>query len=237
MLNATPMPALQRKAHARTSAVPQTIRRCWLPTPADYLPVWQAMRDFTEARRPATPDEIWLTEHRPVYTLGQAGKHEHILDRGNIPVVSSDRGGQATYHGPGQVMAYCLINLHGRGIFVKSYVTALEDAILATLAQLGLTHACRQPGAPGVYVPQGDGALAKIAALGIKVRNGCAYHGVALNVDMDLRPFLGINPCGYAGLRVVDLASCGVKTSVRAAGEALADNLCRQLGASAVLPR
>jgi len=187
------------------------------------------MRDFTENRHQNTQDEVWLVEHTPVYTLGQAGKREHLLNCGDIDIVQTDRGGQATYHGPGQVMAYCLIDLHRRGVFVKPYVTALEDAIVAALAQLGVAHACRQPGAPGVYVPQPDGALAKIAALGIKVHKGRAYHGVALNVAMDLRPFLGINPCGYAGLRVVDLASCGVAASILDAGEALADHLCHRL--------
>jgi len=215
---------------ASATAHPIHIHHRWLAGPADYLPVWQAMREFTETRGPDTPDEIWLVEHAPVYTLGQAGRREHVFDTGNIPVVATDRGGQATYHGPGQVMAYCLIDLHRLKLFVKPYVAALEDAILATLAQLGVARACRQPGAPGVYVPQRNGAPAKIAALGIKVRNGRTYHGAALNVNMDLRPFLGINPCGYAGLRVVDLASCGVKASVHDAGEALAANLCRQLG-------
>jgi len=205
------------------------IHRRWLKGPADYLPVWQAMRDFTETRGPDTPDHIWLVEHTPVYTLGQAGKREHILHRGDIAVVPTDRGGQATYHGPGQILAYCLIDLHRRGLFVKPYVATLEDAILYALAQLGITNAHRQPGAPGVYVPQADGEPAKIAALGIKVRNGCTYHGVALNVAMDLAPFLGINPCGYAGLRVVDLASCGVDVSLRDAGETLAASLCRHL--------
>jgi len=207
---------------------PRTITCRWLPSPAEYAPVWQAMRNFTETRDANTPDQIWLTEHAPVYTLGQAGQRAHILDSGNIAVVPTDRGGQATYHGPGQVMAYCLIDLHRSGMFVKTYVAMLEQAIVDTLTQLGVAHACRQPGAPGVYVPY-DGMLAKIAALGIKVRKGCAYHGVALNVAMDLNPFLGINPCGYAGLRVVDLASCGAAVSVLDAGEALADNLCRHI--------
>jgi len=208
---------------------PLHIRQRWLPGCADYLSTWQAMHDFTHARDANTPDEIWLTQHAPVYTLGQAGKHEHVLNPGDIPVVQTDRGGQATYHGSGQVMAYCLIDLHRRKIFVKPYVAALEDAILDALASLGVASACRQPGAPGVYVPQEDGGLAKIAALGIKVHKGCAYHGVALNVDMDLRPFLGINPCGYAGLRVVDLASCGVRATPQEAGEALAASLRRRL--------
>jgi len=199
-------------------------------TQTDYLPVWQAMRDFTEARQPGTPDELWLTEHAPIYTLGQTGRYEHILENGSITVVTTDRGGQATYHGPGQVVAYCLIDLQRRGMFVKNYVTRLESALMDTLTQLGMVNACFQPGAPGVYVAQPDGALAKVAALGIKVRRGCTYHGVALNVAMDLNPFLGINPCGHAGLRVVDLASCGIRVSVQAAGEILAACLCRHLG-------
>ncbi len=206
----------------------------WLtPRPAPYLPVWQAMQAFTQARAAATPDEIWLTEHLPVYTLGQAGKPEHLLDTGAIPVVPSDRGGQVTYHGPGQVVAYVLLDLKRAGYFVKEYVHRVEDAVIATLAELGVADARREPGAPGVYVPMADdGArLAKIAALGIKVRNGCTYHGVALNVAMDLAPFSGINPCGYAGLRTVDLAACGVNTSVTEAGRLLAAQLSRHLGA------
>jgi len=215
--------------HAAGSGLP--IHQRWLPGCTDYVSTWQAMRDFTQARNADTPDELWLMQHAPVYTLGQAGRREHVLDPGDIAVVQTDRGGQATYHGPGQVMVYCLIDLHRRGMFVKPYVAALEDAILDALASLGVAHACRQPGAPGVYVPQQDGALAKIAALGIKVHRGCAYHGVALNVDMDLLPFLGINPCGYAGLRVVDLAGCGVRATLFEAGETLANSLRRHLQA------
>src|SRR5690554_4490092 len=150
----------------------------WLPRPASYAQVWQAMRDFTEARDGATPDRIWLVEHDPVYTLGQAGKPEHILNSGGIPVVKCDRGGQVTYHGPGQVLAYCLMDLRRLKIFVKEYVVLLEDVLIALLAELGLPGACRKPGAPGVYVPvsclvdapaQQAGELAKIAALGIKM--------------------------------------------------------------------
>jgi len=187
------------------------------------------MRAFTQTRDAHTPDQIWLVEHAPVYTLGQAGRREHVRDCGQIPLVYTDRGGQATYHGPGQVTAYCLIDLHRRGLYVREYVAALEDAAMAALAQLGVAGACRQAGAPGVYVPQACGELAKIAALGIKVSRGCAYHGLSLNVHMDLTPYLGINPCGYAGLPVIDLAHCGVAVSVHDAGEVLAQHLCDRL--------
>jgi len=203
----------------------------WLKRPSPYLPVWEAMRDFTEARGSDTPDAIWLTEHEPVYTLGQAGKPEHVLNSAGIPVVRCDRGGQVTYHGPGQVMVYCLMDLRRLKIFVKEYVALLEDAIIGTLEELGLPDACRKPGAPGVYVPAASadggaqGELAKIAALGIKVRNGCTYHGLALNVDMDLAPFLGINPCGYEGLKTVDLRTCGIEATIEDAGERLAARL------------
>ncbi len=188
------------------------------------------MRDFTEARTDATPDEMWLVEHAPVYTLGLAGKPEHLLNAGGIPVVQTDRGGQITYHGPGQVVIYVLRDLRRAGYFVREYVRRIEQAVIDTLADAGLPEAQRKDGAPGVYVPwQGTDELAKIAALGIKVRNGCTYHGVSLNVDMDLSPFLGINPCGYAGLRTVDMASCGVKWSLEEAGERLATHLQRVL--------
>ncbi|NYT84289.1 lipoyl(octanoyl) transferase LipB [Pollutimonas harenae] len=210
----------------------------WLSGPVEYLPVWQAMREFTEARTDGTPDEIWLAEHQPVYTLGQAGKPEHVLNSGSVPVVHCDRGGQVTYHGPGQVMAYCLVDLRRMNLFVKEYVALLEDVIIQVLGELGLAGACRKAGAPGVYVPvshllpefrlapgPGDDGLAKIAALGIKIRKGCAYHGLALNVDMNLDPFLGINPCGYEGLQTVDLRSCGVQATVAEVGDLLARRL------------
>ncbi|KDD10639.1 lipoyl(octanoyl) transferase LipB [Bordetella bronchiseptica] len=202
----------------------------WLARPADYASVWDAMKTFTAARGPGTADEIWLCEHAPVYTLGQAGRPEHLLNPGLIPVVHCDRGGQVTYHGPGQVLAYTLFDLRRAGLYVREYVDMLEQATLATLRELGLEQACRKPGAPGIYVPQPGGELAKIAALGVKVRNGYAYHGLALNIDMDLSPFLGINPCGYEGLRTVDLAACGVRTSVERAGELLAAQLARAHG-------
>jgi lipoyl(octanoyl) transferase len=187
----------------------------------DYLPTYQAMRDFTEARAPDTPDELWLCEHPPVFTQGLAGKPEHVLDAGGIPVVATNRGGQVTYHGPGQVVAYPLLDLKRAGYFVKEYVYRVEEAVVRTLAEFGVTGH-RVAGAPGIYVrldaPYGhakppantfDG-LGKIAALGIKVSRHCTYHGVALNVAMDLEPFGRINPCGYAGLKTVDLSTIGV---------------------------
>lgn len=210
----------------------------WLARPADYLPVWQDMQAYTNQRGADTPDEIWLCEHAPVYTLGQAGLPQHVLNPGNIPIVHCDRGGQVTYHGPGQVMAYALFDLRRVDMYVKEYVTLLEDAVIDTLTQQGVAGACRKPGAPGVYVPDPalsrplngasnphPGELAKIAALGIKIRNGRAYHGVSLNVQMDLSPFLGINPCGYEGLRTVDMAACGVTRTLTDVGDALARNL------------
>ena len=191
---------------------------------ADYAATVAAMRRFTDERSSATPDEIWLCEHDPVYTQGVAGKAEHLLDPGAIPVLQSNRGGQVTYHGPGQVVAYPLIDLQRLGIYVKEYVYRLEQALLKTLEGLGVTGH-RVAGAPGIYVrladPFGHAALTgpradpfqglgKVAALGIKVSRHCTYHGLALNVAMDLEPFFRINPCGYAGLQTVDLATLGV---------------------------
>lgn len=204
------------------------MRLRWLERPADYMPVWRAMEAFTEARRPETPDELWLVEHTPVYTLGQAGLEEHILNPHGIAVVRCNRGGQVTYHGPGQVLLYTLMDLRRGHVFVKTFVRLLEQAVLETLADYGIPEACRKPGAPGIYVPQTalttphGGSLAKIAALGVKIRNGRAYHGVALNVAMDLAPFQGINPCGYAGLQTVDMWSCGRRANVEQVGECLA---------------
>lgn len=205
------------------------------------------MRAFTEVRTSTTRDEIWLVEHEPVYTLGLAGKTEHVLNPGAIPVVRTDRGGQVTYHGPGQVVAYCLFDLRRYGLYVKEYVNRLEEVVINLLRDgYGLEGACRKVGAPGVYVPIDETPeavssgliggrttkqLAKIAALGIKVRNGCTYHGVALNVEMNLTPFLGINPCGYEGLVTVDLAGCGVHTTVSEAGNLLARYLLQAFSA------
>ena len=187
------------------------------------------MRAFTATRTPDTPDEIWLCEHPPVYTQGLAGKALHVLAAHGIPIVQTNRGGQVTYHGPGQVVAYPLIDLRRLGIYVKEYVYRLEQATIKTLEQYGVSGH-RVPGAPGIYVrladPGGHAVLAKplpgqdpfnglgkIAALGIKVSRHCTYHGVALNVAMDLQPFDGINPCGYAGLRTVDLSTIGAHAS------------------------
>lgn len=168
----------------------------------DYASIWQAMSDFTNQRTPETTDQLWLVEHPPVFTQGQAGKAEHLLFPGDIPVVQTDRGGQVTYHGPGQLVAYPLLDLRRLKIGVRDLVTALEQTIVATLAHYGIESAAK-PDAPGVYV-NGN----KIASLGLRVRRGCSFHGLALNVDMDLAPFLRINPCGYQGLtmtRISDL--------------------------------
>ncbi len=168
----------------------------------DYATVWQRMAAFTDARDAATTDELWLLQHPPVFTQGQAGKAEHVLMPGDIPVVQSDRGGQVTYHGPGQLVGYPLIDIRRRKIGVRALVTAIETAIVHLLAQYGISAAPR-PDAPGVYVGNG----AKIAQLGLRVRRGCSLHGLSLNVDMDLEPFARINPCGMAGLAVTDMAT------------------------------
>lgn len=209
----------------------------------EYGPTAEAMRRFTEARTADTPDEIWLCEHPPVYTQGLAGKAEHVLDAGDVPVVQSNRGGQVTYHGPGQVVAYPLIDLQRLGIYVKEYVYRIEQAVLKTLADYGVTGH-RIAGAPGLYVnladpfghaaltgPRADpfAGLGKIAALGIKVSRHRAYHGVALNVAMDLRPYTRINPCGYAGLATIDLATLGIDTDWATAAHRLAARLGTQL--------
>jgi lipoyl(octanoyl) transferase len=201
---------------------------------ADYLPTLEAMRAFTRDRGEATPDELWLVEHPPVYTLGLAGRPEHVLAPGDIPVVRTERGGQVTYHGPGQVVAYPLLDLHRLGIGVKELVYRLEQATVQVLAALGVDGR-RVPGAPGIYVPLpgGDGAfagLAKIAALGLKVSRGCSFHGLALNVAMDLEPFARIDPCGYAGLRTVDLSTLGVDATPAVVAEALGERLAAHLG-------
>ncbi len=189
----------------------------------DYAPTFQAMQDFTAARSDTTADELWIVEHPPVYTLGQAGKPEHILRDVGIPLVKIDRGGQVTYHGPGQVVIYLLLDLARLKIKVRELVTAIEQGVIDLLAEHDVT-AERRDGAPGVYV--GD---AKVAALGLRIRNGCSYHGVSLNVDMDLYPFTAINPCGYAGLKVIQTRDLNIPLSVDEAGEQLARHLLRQL--------
>ena len=210
-----------------------------------YDGIEAAMRDFSATRGPDTEDQLWLVEHDPVFTQGLAGRPEHVLAAGRIPVVATNRGGQVTYHGPGQVVAYPLVDLQRLGIYVKEYVYRLEHAVLQVLDSLGVTGH-RVPGAPGIYVrlddpfshallaPAGPGGnafagLGKIAALGIKISRHCSYHGVALNVAMDLEPFSRIDPCGYAGLATVDLRSLGVEVSWDEAATRLAARLSMQL--------
>lgn len=211
----------------------------------DYLPTYEAMQAFTAARTPETPNELWLCEHPPVFTQGLAGQASHLLMPGDIPVVQTNRGGQVTFHGPGQVMAYPLVNLQRAGYYVKEYVFKLEESVIRTLAHYGVTGH-RVAGAPGIYVrlddpfshaalvgpaPAGDPfkGLGKISALGIKVSRHCTYHGAALNVAMDLQPFERINPCGYAGLKTVDLFTIGVETTWDDAARVLAGQLAARL--------
>ncbi len=192
-----------------------------------YDPTWQAMKDFTAARTVDTPDELWICEHPPVYTLGQAGRPDDLLFDAGIPLVRIDRGGQITYHGPGQVVIYLMLDLARRDLKVRALVSRIEQAVIEVLAEHGVS-ARRMDGAPGVYVEQ-DGALAKIAALGLRVRkNGC-YHGVSLNVGMDLSPFFAINPCGLAGMPVTQLQDMGVELTPAQAAESLVSHLTRQL--------
>jgi len=212
--------------------------------PVAYDLCFEAMRAFTAARESETADEIWLCEHPPVFTQGIAGKAEHVLDAGAIPVVPTDRGGQVTYHGPGQVVAYPLVDLRRLGIYVKEYVFRLEQALLKTLESFGVTgHRVR--GEPGIYVrladPFGHAVLApqsgadrfaglgKIAAIGVKVSRHCTYHGVALNVAMDLRPFARIDPCGHADLATVDLSTIGIPAAWDDVAATLGDRLAAQL--------
>ncbi len=227
-----------------TSPVTSTVTPTWLGR-VPYAATADAMRAFTESRRPDTADHIWLCEHPPVFTQGVAGKPEHVLDPGPIEVVHTNRGGQVTYHGPGQVVAYPLIDLKRLGIYVKEYVYRLEHCVLRTLLDFGVTGH-RVSGAPGIYVrlddpfghavqaptaaPDRFTGLAKIAALGVKVSRHCTYHGLALNVAMDLRPFSRINPCGYAGLATIDLATLGIEVEWEAVAGRLGDKLASHLG-------
>lgn len=189
----------------------------------DYASAWHAMQAFTAARDEATPDEFWLLEHPPVYTLGQAGKPEHLIAPSDIPLVHIDRGGQITYHGPGQVVVYLLVDLKRRGYGIRELVTRIEQAIIDLLAAHGVP-AERLAGAPGVYV---NGA--KIAALGLRVKRGCTYHGLALNVDMDLAPFAAINPCGYAGMAVTQCRDIGIAAGPDTLAGELAGRLAQQI--------
>ena len=211
----------------------------------EYASTFAAMQDFTAARKANTPDALWICEHSPIFTQGLAGKSDHLLNPGNIAVVQSDRGGQVTYHGPGQVVAYPLIDLKRAGYYVKEYVYRIEEAVIKTLAHFGVTGH-RIAGSPGIYVrledpyahaaltgprPPADPlrGLGKIAALGIKVSRHCTYHGVALNVAMDLEPYSRINPCGYAGLQTIDLSTIGVSASWQEAAEVLGHKLSSYL--------
>ncbi len=223
------------------SAHPGLLLRDWGSVP--YAQTFDAMRAFTESRGPETPDELWRVEHPPVFTQGVAGKPEHVLGAGDIPVVQSNRGGQVTFHGPGLVVIYPLIDLRRLGIYVKEYVFRIEAAVIQTLEHFGVVG-FRVEGAPGIYVNLADplnaglpagprldpfAGLGKVAALGIKVSQHRTYHGVSLNVDMDLEPFSRINPCGYAGLQTVDLATLGVRVSAAAVAEVLTQRLARHL--------
>ncbi|MGL4768337.1 MAG: lipoyl(octanoyl) transferase LipB [Formosimonas sp.] len=174
----------------------------------DYEATMQAMKDFTAARDAATPDELWIVEHNPVFTLGQAGLATHLLHASDIPLVQADRGGQITYHGPGQVVVYMLLDLKRRGMMIREWVQRIEGAVILTLRDYGIETE-RHAGAPGIYIRHGTHSGAKIAALGLKVKRSCTYHGLSLNVNMDLKPFLDINPCGYAGLETVDMRTMG----------------------------
>jgi lipoyl(octanoyl) transferase len=189
-----------------------------------YDETWQAMRDYTDTRNQHSSDQLWLLQHPAVFTLGQAGKRDHILNPGEIPIVNSDRGGQVTYHGPGQLIAYLLLDLRRARLGVRGLVTQLESAVIRLLAQYGI-QASASKDAPGVYI---NGA--KVASLGLRVRKGCSYHGLSLNIDMDLNPFTRINPCGYPGLQVTQLADCMENTDLPSLGRELAQQLAEGLG-------
>ena len=190
----------------------------------DYEPVWQAMQNYTDTRDDDAADEIWLVEHNPVFTQGQAGKEEHLLMTGDIPVVQVDRGGQVTYHGPGQQVLYVLFNLRRLKIGVRELVTWLEETVVETLKEFGI-DAYAKPDAPGVYV-----ADKKIASLGLRVRRGCSFHGLALNIDMDMEPFLRINPCGYAGMEMVQTKQINGPKTLEEASVGLVKHLVNKLG-------
>ncbi|MCH7880745.1 MAG: lipoyl(octanoyl) transferase LipB [Proteobacteria bacterium] len=189
----------------------------------DYRQTWDSMKDFTHNRDAQTADELWITEHAPVFTQGLNGKAEHLLDTGDIPVIQIDRGGQVTYHGPGQLVLYCLVDIQRLGLGIRSFITRIEKSIIGLLCQYGLEAVARVK-APGVYVDE-----AKIAALGLRIRKGCCYHGLSLNIDMDLRPFKCINPCGYEGLEVTQLVDFGVNPGLERAGRELAGLLIRNM--------
>jgi lipoyl(octanoyl) transferase len=213
--------SLDRRRSRSSSPVRATlIRHLGL---ADYAAVWEAMRRFTAERSATTPDELWVLEHPPVYTVGVAGRPEHFPKNSTVPLLRADRGGQITYHGPGQAIVYTLVDLERRGLTVRGMVALIEQAVIDTLVRHGV-KAERTAGAPGVYVED-----AKIAALGLRVRRGGCYHGVALNVAMDLSPFSDIDPCGYPGLEVTQTSAHGVAAGVQELGEALAHRIAQLL--------
>lgn len=190
---------------------------------SDYLQTWQAMKDFTDQRDAETVDQLWITEHAPVFTQGLNGKPEHLLDTGAIPVIQIDRGGQVTYHGPGQLVLYCLLDLTRLGLGIRGLVNRIEAAIIALLDNYGIAANARAS-APGVYVGE-----AKIAALGLRIRKGCCYHGLSLNINMDLSPFEGINPCGFQGLAVTQVAAFNAEIELEQAGRELATLLIEHI--------
>ncbi len=189
----------------------------------DYREIWDKMKAFTCSRDSASVDELWITEHAPVFTQGHNGKLEHLLDTGDIPIIQIDRGGQVTYHGPGQLVLYCLLDLNRLGLGVRGLVTRIELSIIELLSRYNVTAEARKD-APGVYVNQ-----AKIAALGLRIRKGCCYHGLSLNIDMDLSPFSGINPCGMIGQSVTQLADLNISIGLEQAGQELADILIENI--------
>ncbi|MCQ8867923.1 lipoyl(octanoyl) transferase LipB [Vibrio splendidus] len=190
----------------------------------DYEPVWKAMHKFTDERTEEDVDQVWLVEHNPVFTQGQAGKAEHVLNAGDIPVIQSDRGGQVTYHGPGQLVAYFLINIRRKKFGVRDLVTHIENLVINTLKAYNINSTAR-PDAPGVYV---DGK--KICSLGLRIRRGCSFHGLALNVDMDLSPFLRINPCGYQGMEMAQVSQLGGPSELKSVEQQLIQELVELLG-------
>ena len=193
----------------------------------DYESTWQAMKDFTDNRTPETEDELWVVEHPPVFTIGQAGKSEHLLKQTNIPVIQVDRGGQITYHGPGQIVVYTLINVKRKGLGVRELVTLLETSTIDLLRHYDIT-AEADPKAPGVYVNE-----AKICAIGLRIRRGCSFHGLALNVKMDLTPYDAINPCGYPGMQVTQMADFLPKIEIKSVSAQLIAHLMSHLGYNA----
>lgn len=213
------------------SAPPPEVERR-LGAPVEYEPVWREMRDFSAGRDATTPDRILFLAHRPVFTQGTNGRAEHLLAPGDIPVVQTDRGGQVTYHGPGQLMAYVMADLRRLGLGVRGLVTALETAVVTTLAGYGIAARARRD-APGVYVDLPGGGEAKIGSIGLRIRRGCSYHGLALNVDMDLSPFQRIDPCGFRGLTMTSVAERGGPRELGRVADNLLPALCRELG----LPR